>query len=448
LILSLLLSSCTASAASVGEHTSSTWYETITDSDGNTIWFQIHYPSTHPEYGAEADPSRGPFPVVGFMHGYLGQAWMYQSACDAIASMGFVVVNMDTETHAWMDPYLLADYTQTAMEWVDARSADPDHWLHGMADPDAPWAVMGHSMGGIAVASLADQSPRVDLAVGFAPYRDADYLWDAYADFDGAALMIGGDQDETSTPDIVSDWLADIDAPTRGLFTLVDGAGHQAVTDIEFEEADLSEAEQLSVNIDLAASFLQAERFGDEQAYDGLVCAPPAPLAGLEARGTTPATAAVASTDTDVRVSLVGAAGDVVALYGGLGPGRGTTPDGVVGIGSPVELTRISLPDGATCVELALPPELAGAAWVQAVHVREGGNVFARIIDVFGTGGVPAGSGDTGARDTADDGWGDDLPADDTGDSGGGCGCDTGAGGAGAAWVGLAALAALRRGRR
>lgn len=223
--------------------------------------------------------------------------------------MGYVVVNMDTETHAWMDPYALADYTQTALEWVEARSAEPDHWLRGMA-ADAPWTVMGHSMGGIAMASLVDQSERVDVAVGFAPYRDGDYLWDAYAAYGGVAFMIGGDEDETSTQEIVSGWLDDVDAPARGLYALVKGAGHQAVTDIELEPAALSDAEQLAVSIGLASSFLLAERFDDEQAYDALVCGPPTPLAALTARGTIPATSAVALEDGRLRLALVGAPGD------------------------------------------------------------------------------------------------------------------------------------------
>lgn len=79
MILSLLLSTLRASAGDVGSHVSSTWYETIVDADGKTIWFQVHYPSMGAEYGAEADPSGGPFPLIGFMHGYLGQPWATSS---------------------------------------------------------------------------------------------------------------------------------------------------------------------------------------------------------------------------------------------------------------------------------------------------------------------------------------------------------------------------------
>jgi hypothetical protein len=75
-ILVLFFSALRANAGDVGTYTSSTWYQTIADADGKTIWFQIHYPSVGADYGADANPSGGPFPLIGFMHGYLGQAWM------------------------------------------------------------------------------------------------------------------------------------------------------------------------------------------------------------------------------------------------------------------------------------------------------------------------------------------------------------------------------------
>jgi MYXO-CTERM domain-containing protein len=439
-ILALLLAAGAAVASDVGTFASSTWYETIEDPDRGTVWFQIHYPAVSDDFGADADPSAGPFPLVAFMHGYLGQAWMYQSLCDAVASMGFVVVNLDTQTGAWMDPYALADDAQAALEWAEARSAERDHWLYGMVS-DAPWTAMGHSMGGIALASLVDQEPRVQVAVGFAPYRDADYVWDAYTAYGGAALLIGGSEDETSTPDIVSGWLDDVDAPSRGLYASVRGAGHQAVTDIELEPEELSDAEQLSVSIDLAAAFLRAERFGEEQAYDTLVCSPPFPYDALRARGTAPATAALALDEASLRLSIVGAAGDTAVVYGGTGPGRGSTPDGVVGLAEPVELARVALPEGVACAELALPEELAGRAWLQTVHVRGDERVYGSILDVFDTGGTsPTGgdSGDTGQDDSA----APSDPSDDASAAGAdeGCGCATGRGGPlpVEAWLGAA----------
>ena len=402
MIVSLFLAVSDVRAAEIGTYTTSTWYETIQDADGNPVWFQIHYPSVRASYGAAADPSGGPFPLIGFMHGYLGEAWMYQSACDAFASMGFVVVNMDTESGVWMDPYALADDTQTALEWVEARSAQPDHWLHGMA-ADTPWTVMGHSMGGIAMASLVDQSARVDVAIGFSPYRDGDYAWDAYADYRGDVLLIGGDEDETATPDVVEGWFADVDAPSRGLYTLVQGAGHQAITDIELEAATLSNGEELTTDIGLAAAFLSAERFDDEQAYDTLVCTPPTPLADLAGDATTPATAAVAVDASHLRLSLGGAPGDEAVVYAGTGPGEGTTPDGVVGLAAPVEIARLPLPEGVLCAEVSLPEALAGVAWLQVVHVRADGTALARLIDVYGadsaTGDDAAGTTDKGRPD-------------------------------------------------
>jgi MYXO-CTERM domain-containing protein len=385
-------------AAEVGSLSSSTWYEVIEAPTGETVWFQIHYPSRSTDYGADADPTAGPYPLVAFMHGHLGQAWMYQSLCDAIASMGFVVVNLDTETGPWLDPEVLAQDAQTALEWVDARSAEPDHWLAGMAS-DAPWSAMGHSMGGIAMAHLIDQEPRINLAVGFAPYRDEAYVWDAYTTFHGAALMIGGSEDETSTPEIVSGWLRDVDAPTRGLYISVHGAGHQAVTDIELEAAELTDAEQLAASIELASNFVNAEHNGEEQAYDRLICTPTFTFDTIQSRGTLPATAAVAVDPAHLRLSVVGAVGDTVILYGSAGPGTHDTPDGPLGLHAAVELARLDLPEGAACVEIALPAELEARAWIQAQHIQPTGAVNGRVIDVFETGATaPEPDEDTGTN--------------------------------------------------
>lgn len=213
------------------------------------------------------------------------------------------------------------------------------------------------------------------------------------------------------------------------------------------EASTLSNGAQLSANIRLATAFLRAERFGDEQAYDGLVCAPPAPLVNLAGAAASPLTAAVALDPARLRLSLVGAPGDVAVIYAGAGPGRGVTPDGIVGLASPVEVARLALAEEAACAEVSLPPELAGVAWLQVVHVRADGINLARVIDLFGA--------DADAPDTGE-GLGDTaaLPGDEDRAIGasGGCGCATGQAsinGAGllalTAPLGLLSLVSLRR---
>jgi dienelactone hydrolase len=381
-VLSLLLSSSgAAQAAEVGTYTTSEWYETLYDTDGNAVWLQVHYPAVSDAYGADADPSAGPYPVIAFMHGYLGEAWMYDTACDTFASMGFVVVNLDTETGAWLDTHALARDARTALGWVDAESTDPSSWLAGMAS-DGDWTAMGHSMGGIAMAELVDLEPRVQTVVGFSPYRDADYMWDAYADFGGAALLITGDEDDTATPAVVRGWFDDLDAPSRGLYAVVHGAGHQGITDLDFDEGEaLDNDQQLAAEIDLATAFLDAEAFGDEQRYDAVVCDPSFPLADLASRGAAPATSAGRLSDVAARIGLVARAGDTAVIYAGTGVS--SAPEGPSDLAGAVELARVDLPDGVACVEVRLDGEYAGLGWVQAVFEGAEGESVGRAIDVF-----------------------------------------------------------------
>jgi hypothetical protein len=133
-----------------------------------------------------------------------------------------------------MDPYALADDAQAAHDWLEEQSAMPSAWLAGMAD-EGPR---------IAMARLVELNPRVEVGVGFNPYRDAGCLSDAYVDFRGAGLFLTGDEDPTSTPEIVRAWFDDLDQPRRGLFAVMQGAGHAAATDIDLEPATLSDADR------------------------------------------------------------------------------------------------------------------------------------------------------------------------------------------------------------
>jgi alpha-beta hydrolase superfamily lysophospholipase len=150
-IVALLAISTSALASPPGTFTVSSWDTVIDGGEAGSVWFKLHYPAVSADYGADADPSGGPFPVVAFMHGYLGSAWMYSDAADTLASMGAVVVNLDIETGLTIDTTRMARGTRAMLWWVDDNSRDPEHWLAGMSD-GGDWAVGGHSMGGVALA--------------------------------------------------------------------------------------------------------------------------------------------------------------------------------------------------------------------------------------------------------------------------------------------------------
>ena len=208
----------------------------FTDANAGRVWATVHYPAS----GGAPDLSGGPYPLAAFLHGYLGSAWMYQGACDHLASLGFVVVNMDTQTGLYLDYDDYARQTRAALRWVDAASDKPDNALAGLVS-DAPWTAMGHSMGGGTLARLTELEPRIRTLVGFMPYSSDDPRdYSTFAAFDGSALYLTGTEDDTATPALVADWFARMDATSQGLYMVLPGLGHQAICDLDFDEERMS----------------------------------------------------------------------------------------------------------------------------------------------------------------------------------------------------------------
>ncbi len=463
----LLAATLAATAAPVGTHPSTWWDETVYTETGRPVWFRVHYPATSDQYGSDADPTSGPYPVVLWFHGYLGQAWMYQTVADAVASKGFVVINMDVEITTFMDPYVLGELGLFALEAVEGWSVEPGHWMEGMTDGGA-LTVIAHSMGGIAMAHAVDLEPRISTVIGFSPYRDDDHQWDAYRDFGGAALLLTGDEDETSPPEMVrGEWFDDLDAPGRGVYGVMLGTGHQAVTDVEFEEAALTDAEQLEVSTTVAAAFLDAQVTGDEDAWDALLCTPPTPWDALASQSHDVVTSAAIASDSLVRLGLAGAGAREAVIYLSTAPGETETEHGTIALHEAVVATRVALPDGAGCQDLTLDEDVAGQAWVQVALVGEDDVQLGRVIDLFGTGATTPDDDpdeeepeDTGPG--TDDAPGDTGPHDDTDDTGprgrspaasgaremGGCACSASGAALPATLALLPALVVARRRRR
>lgn len=390
LLLALALLPLPALAAPVGTYTTSQWYETIYDTKGRAVYLQVHYPAVSSAYGANADPSQGSFPLLAFMHGFAGQAWMYNGACDAFASMGFVVVNLDTETDPVFGPDTdaLASDARTALNWANDSSHNPQHWLADMVS-DADWTAMGHSMGGIALARLVSIEPRIHTIVGFNPYESTGDEYAAYGDFKGSALMFGGTDDTTATPAMVHDWFDALTAPNRSLFLLTEGGGHGAIEDLNWGgDGALEEDVQLQSDIAFTEAFLQSEVFGNEGRWRDLVCDPVVPIRTTESDGFNPLVAPVVNSPSEVAFTLAGRRGATAGVYAGTGPG--TTDVGVdLGLKDAVEIARVPMPDGVACPVVTLPADLAGIAWVQVVFERDEGAILGHVLDLYGAEDTP-----------------------------------------------------------
>lgn len=227
---------------------------------------RLYYPAAVAGQNAPADPAGGPYPLVGFQHGWLGSAANYDSLCTHLASWGYVVSSTDTEGGLFPDRQAFARDTRAALWWVEDEAADPLSWLAGMADPLAPWSAAGHSMGGGTLSLLVGIEPRVRTVIGLQAAQEPAGVA-AMRAFDGAAWWIAGGVDRIVPPGVVRDWYEDAGtASRRDLYWEVAGMGHSGCTDTPPNGEPLSGAEQGRVHRRLVTAILECEVRGDENA--------------------------------------------------------------------------------------------------------------------------------------------------------------------------------------
>ncbi|MFM2161092.1 MAG: hypothetical protein RLZZ383_604 [Pseudomonadota bacterium] len=411
------------------------------DAAAGTVYARVHYPAVTPGERAAPDTAAGPYPLAAMLHGYLGSAWMYQGAADHIASLGFVVVNMDTETGLVLDIERYAEDTRAALDWVQDR--EPGNWLEGLTDGGAIVA-MGHSMGGATLSRLIQLEPRIDTLIGFMPYlseEPSDYL--AFSGFEGDALYLAGTSDETATTDIVRDWYRAMNATGRGLWMTLTDVGHQAVSDIDFDDSPKSDEEERDIVLQLAEDFLRAKRLGEPEAWRRVLDAAP-PETAQASSSSAPIVLAVPRTDGEVYLTVAARGQGSVQVWAGRGPGQTVLEGTLVDLRDAEAIGRLTLTDGIGRDTVSLPDGLSGLGWVQLFDEV---GAISPPIDVFGVGDPgPVAPPD----DTAAPGVGGEVPTDAQPDgpiaAGGACaGCAASGTIPDLGWLGLIAWARARR---
>lgn len=378
----------------------------------------------------------GAYPLAVFLHGWLGAAWMYDDVCDELASWGYVVVSLDTETGLVLDMEAFADDAVAALHAVDAASADPTDALAGTVSAE-PWTILGHSMGGATLHRVLGLEPRLDVAVAFMPYVGPPAYHRALAEWTGSYLLLSGTADTTAPVALQQDWFADVAATRRSLWTTVEDMGHQGITDLNFEEDPMPDAVQHEVLIRWSAAFVRAERTGDEDLWEELVGAGADGVTAVhEARSAAP----VLVGDLD-DLAVVGHPGAEARLWAGGAPG----PDGVVAERRPLD----TWPLGEGVARGAVPAVDPGD-WVQVEVDGPAGVAWTRALPLGGPAPddtpdpEPPGD-DPGPPPAGEDPAAGPPPADEPEPAAESAGCATLPGGP--AWLGLAALAARRRRR-
>jgi pimeloyl-ACP methyl ester carboxylesterase len=155
-----------------------------------------------------------PWPVVAFSHGLGGVRWQSPFFVEHLASHGYFVVAVDHAGSGLFDTNF-AQIGAVAMR----RPLDVAAAFDGAADqypdcidPEAGYAVSGHSFGGytaFAVAGAELNNPlgggkthrgddRVWATIGLAPWDGSGVITDGNADIEVPALILTGRQDETT----------------------------------------------------------------------------------------------------------------------------------------------------------------------------------------------------------------------------------------------------------
>lgn len=295
-----------------------------------TITGRVYYPALAAGQNTAPDPGSGPYPLVGFQHGWLTGISNYDLICTHAASHGFVVASTGTETGLFPDHEQFARDTRSFLAWVDAESADLGSWLAGMAW-SGDWGAFGHSMGGGALSLLVGVEPRVRAVIGLAPSTINGPGIPNMQAFTGSAAQVAGSADWIAPPSMAREWYDASTNAARSIWLLVEGMGHLGCLDNPGSGDPLPAADQARLNRRFAAGFLRAEVKGEEAWYHALIGEGmnPEPVE-RELRCIEPAFWAQESPYLlrHISTGLAGRANETALIMASLYPGSITTPFG------------------------------------------------------------------------------------------------------------------------
>ncbi|MCO4773958.1 MAG: alpha/beta hydrolase [Deltaproteobacteria bacterium] len=183
----------------------------------------VRYEVVVPMAGGEVLASDEGLPVVVMIHGGFVEVGRYRWIGTHLATKGYVTVLADHDANL---SFLSSGNSLAALEDVYSQAAVPSHPLQGRLDGSKPASVLGHSLGGVAAATLWTAEPdRWDVLAIFAsfPAGDTDV-----EQFDGRpSIHLVGSEDE---PEAKKAQGFDRFSSPR-VFGVVEGMNHYAWTD-------------------------------------------------------------------------------------------------------------------------------------------------------------------------------------------------------------------------
>lgn len=341
------------------------------DPSGGTLDARLFYPAGAAGQGTAPDPASGPYPLVALLHRYLGDAADYDLLSTHIASWGFFVASIDTQTGGPATMKKEAKDSADMLNWVATESDDPASPWFAMVAP-GPWGAVGHSMGGGALFYLIEDDPNVLVLVAMEPYRGnglggfADSV-QPLNEFPGSLFVVGGSEDFVAPVETDSfEYFKGAKSAARRFHTTVEGLGHQGPVDSPPQNEPLPAADQHRLHRRFCVAFLRAELEGEEQLYVELFGegAADEPLSS-ESRSDEPAfwVAPSAVVEETLVTGLASWASDTIAMAVSLSTASIPTAYGIFGLdlGSGLIFLESSLPAGGIEeFSAAVPSGLSG----------------------------------------------------------------------------------------
>ena len=243
--------------------------------DRGEIIGRIYVPTTQSEIKESPTTEIKPSPLIGFMHGWMAKHQYYDSLALHLASWGFVVASIGTQTGQNGNIWDEAKDTQSLMHWVAKQSEDSESWLSGrIAEGD--WGASGHSMGGGACIELIKLEPKVQVIAPLQPWLDPTMKWSnaafkALGKWTGSAWFVAGKLDTVCPSKMVRLGFDQAKSASRKFFTEFDYLGHVGPINGPPSHPKLSSSQKLSLHQQILSRFFRAEILGLEDQYQHLL---------------------------------------------------------------------------------------------------------------------------------------------------------------------------------
>ena len=175
----------------------------------------------------EACPER--FPVICFAHGYVMSPDLYGNIGEALVPEGYILAFPYSETGMFPSHQALSEDLALILAETERMGSKTGSPLYGIVDTTS--CLMGHSMGGGALFAAANIHAGIDAIVSLAPMNTKPSAIQAAASVEAPTLIIGGENDCITPPDMYQIPIYNFSASADKTFILIRGGTHCAMAD-------------------------------------------------------------------------------------------------------------------------------------------------------------------------------------------------------------------------